>query len=154
VLLSGIELELELAGGVAVDWSVLAGGVDVSELGGVLGVLDCIELSVLGGAAVSEPVACSFEQPAASVSALRHRIIKPRFMGAPRLSWIGNRPVTLSSGICGYNVSSIAVFRGSKRELPLALLGQRPFSATPGRDHEAFMLQRAPPPVRRISCLS
>jgi len=82
VLLSGVELELELAGGVAVDWSVLAGGADVSdEPGGVLGVLDCMELSVLGGAAVSEPVACSFEQPAASVSALRHRIIKPRFMG-------------------------------------------------------------------------
>lgn len=82
-LLSGVELELELAGGVAVDWSVLAGGVDVSELGGVLGALDCIELSVLG-ADVSEPVACCREQAAASVSALRHRINKPRFMGAPR----------------------------------------------------------------------
>jgi hypothetical protein len=82
--LSGIELELELAGGVAVDWSALAGGVDASdELGGVL---DCIEFSVLGGAAVSEPVACSFEQPAARVSALRHRINKPRFMGGSSLS--------------------------------------------------------------------
>lgn len=83
-LLSGVELELELAGGVAVDWSgVLAGGVDESdELGGVAGALDCIELSVLG--AVSEPVACCREQAVASVSALRHRIKKPRFMEAPR----------------------------------------------------------------------
>jgi hypothetical protein len=83
-LLSGVAPELELAGGVAVESGVLAG---VDESGGVVlggGVLDCMELSVLGGAAVSEPVEFCLEQAAASVSALRHRINKPRFMGIPR----------------------------------------------------------------------
>jgi hypothetical protein len=82
VLLSGAELEPEL-GGVCIESDELAGGVDVSE-GGVLvlgGELDCIELSELGGAAVSEPVACCREQAAASVSALRHKSNKPRFIG-------------------------------------------------------------------------
>jgi hypothetical protein len=79
VLLSGMELEPEL-GGVCIESDELAGGVDAS--GGVLGgALDCMELSELGGAAVSAPVACCREQAAASVSALRHKSNKPRFIG-------------------------------------------------------------------------
>jgi hypothetical protein len=91
-LLSGVELELELAGGVD-ESGELAGGVDESELGGVLGgALDCIELSVLG-VDVSEPVACCREQAVARASALRLRINKPRFMGAPRYPGIVTSPV-------------------------------------------------------------
>jgi hypothetical protein len=59
----------------------VSGGI-AGVLGG--GALDCIELSELGAADVSGPVACSREQPAASVSALRDRINKPRFIEAPR----------------------------------------------------------------------
>jgi hypothetical protein len=78
VLLSGGEL----GGEDCIESVELAGGVDVSEgelgaLGG--GELDCIELSELG-ADVSGPVACCREQAAASVSALRHKINKPRFI--------------------------------------------------------------------------
>ena len=82
MLLSGVELEPEL-GGDCMESEELAGGVDVSD--GVLDVpgvaLDCMELSGLGVGDVSEPAACCREQAAASVSALRHKINKPRFIG-------------------------------------------------------------------------
>jgi hypothetical protein len=62
-------------------------------LGG--GALDCIELSELG-ADVSGPVACSREQAAASVSPLRHRINKPRFIGHLAIvGWVISRPLYL-----------------------------------------------------------
>lgn len=82
MLLSVGEPEVELGGEDCIESVELAGGVAVSEdepgaLGG--GELDCIELSVLG-ADVSGPVACCREQAAASVSALRHKINKPRFI--------------------------------------------------------------------------
>jgi hypothetical protein len=83
-LLSGVEPELELAGGID-ESGEPAGGVDVEsvELGGVVaGALDCMELSVLG-VDVSEPVAACREQAVARASALRLRINKPRFIGAP-----------------------------------------------------------------------
>ena len=106
---------------------MLAGGADVSDEPGVLGgVLDCIELSVLG-AAVSEPVACCREQAAASVSALRHRINKPRFMGGSSLSWDSNSPVARFTRVYGYNAPWIAVFRPLKEELWRVSGGQRPF---------------------------
>ena len=79
--LSGVEPGLvdcieseELAGGVALSGGVLGGGA-----------LDCMELLELG-ADVSGPVACCREQAAASVSALKERINKPRFMGGSSLS--------------------------------------------------------------------
>lgn len=61
----------------------LAGGVDesVGELGVLAGGgLDCIALSELDPVGLG-PVACCREQAAASVSALRQRINKPRFIG-------------------------------------------------------------------------
>jgi hypothetical protein len=78
VPLSGVELEPGLDGD-CMESEELAGGVDVSD--GVLGVeLDCMELSELGAGMVSELTACCREQAAASVSALRHKISKPRFI--------------------------------------------------------------------------
>jgi hypothetical protein len=81
-LLSGGEPDVELGGEDCIESVELAGGVAASEgelgvLGG--GALDCIELSE-GGADVSGPVACCREQAAASVSALRLKINKPRFI--------------------------------------------------------------------------
>lgn len=82
MLLSGGEPDVELGGEDCIESVELAGGVAVSEdelgeLGG--GELDCIELSELG-ADVSGPVACCREQAAASVSALKLKINKPRFI--------------------------------------------------------------------------
>jgi hypothetical protein len=93
VLLSGVELGLE--GGDCIESDELAGGVVASDgvLGG--GELDCIELSELG-ADVSGPVACCREQAAASVSALRHKINKPRFIGHLAIvGWVISRPLYL-----------------------------------------------------------
>lgn len=81
VVLSGGEPGVELGGEACIE-SVELGGVAASEDDGVLGggALDCIELSELGGADVSGPVACCREQAAASVSALRLKINKLRFI--------------------------------------------------------------------------
>jgi hypothetical protein len=89
-LLSGVELGVEE--GIE---SVLAGGVDVSDDGALLlgGALDCIELSE-AGADVSGPTACCREQAEASVSALRDRINKPRFIGhLAVVGWQISRPL-------------------------------------------------------------
>ena len=80
--MSGGAPDVEAGGADCIESVELAGGVAVSDdepgaLGG--GELDCIELSELG-ADVSGPVACCREQAAASVSALRHKINKPRFI--------------------------------------------------------------------------
>ena len=79
MLLSGVAL-----GGVedCMESDELAGGVaeSVGELGVLGGGLDCIALSELDPVGLG-PVACCREQAAASVSALRQRINKPRFIG-------------------------------------------------------------------------
>lgn len=81
VLLSGGAPDVELGGEACIE-SVELGGVAESEDDGALagGELDCIELSELGGADVSGPVACCREQAAASVSALRLKINRLRFI--------------------------------------------------------------------------
>jgi hypothetical protein len=68
----GLEEDIESEG--------LAGGVELSdgELGG--GALDCMDV-LEPGADESGPVACCLEHAAASVSALRDKINKTRFIG-------------------------------------------------------------------------
>ena len=93
--MSGGVLDVELGGEDCIESVELAGGVAVSDDPGALGggELDCIELSVLG-AEVSGPVACCREQAAASVSALRHKISKPRFIEHLAIvGWMISRPL-------------------------------------------------------------
>jgi hypothetical protein len=97
-LVSGGEPDVEFDGEDCIESVELAGGVAASEgelgvLGG--GALDCIEVSE-GGADVSGPVACCREQAAASVSALRLKINKPRFI--EHLAIVNGFPAALSPG--------------------------------------------------------
>jgi hypothetical protein len=94
VLLSGGEPDVELGGEACIE-SVELGGVAASEDDGALagGALDCIELSELGGADVSGPVACCREQAAASVSALKVKINTLRFIEHLAIVMTFSRPL-------------------------------------------------------------